>query len=398
MERKLLQGGIILKAINHKRLGNLTGSEIRIMSIECEKVQGINLSQGICDMPLPPVLSSSVQKAVESGINHYTRYDGLLELRQSISRRLKTYNHIETDPETDIIVTCGSTGAFYSACLGLLSPGDEVILFEPFYGYHEYTLMALDLVPLYVKLNPPSWEFNLTEIESRITKNTKAIMINTPANPSGKIFSREELQQLSQLCIQHNLLIFTDEIYEYIIYDGRPHISPGALKEIKDRVITISGYSKTFSITGWRIGYCACQKELAGRIGCASDLVYACAPAPLQAAVSEALDTLTESFYHSLAETFEAKRSMVCDALKDAGLTPYIPQGAYYILADAGKLPGNTSKEKAMYLLDKTGIAVVPGSSFFHDTGGEKLIRLCFAKEDTILEQACERLQKIKTI
>lgn len=381
---------------NNKRLRNLSRSEIRIMSIECEKVKGINLSQGICDLPIPFVLASSAQNAIVSGINHYTKYDGLSELKQSIANKLLTYNNMNVNYETDIIITSGATGAFYSACLGLLNPGDEVILFEPFYGYHEYTLLALDLVPVYVELKPPLWTFDPNIIEDLITNKTKGIMINTPANPSGKIFSKKELEQLSDICASHDLLIFTDEIYEYIKYDGLSHISPGSIESMKNKVITISGYSKTFSITGWRIGYSVCQEDLAYKIGCASDLVYVCAPSPLQSGVSEAINTLPDSFYLSLSDKFEKKRNMICDALNETGLTPYIPQGAYYVLADASKLYGNSSKEKSMYLLNKTGVAVVPGHSFYHNDNGDELIRICFAKDDSELEEACERLQKIK--
>lgn len=378
------------------RLSNLTGSEIRIMSIECEKVGGINLSQGICDLPLPPVLGTASKAALDKGINHYTRYDGLFELRDAISEKLLHYNSIQADPHKEIIVTAGSTGAFYCASLALLNPDDEVILFEPFYGYHQYTLLALNVTPVYATLKPPNWNFDIDELEKLITNKTKGILINTPANPSGKVFSHQELELLADFCERHDLLIFTDEIYEYIVYDGRSHLSPGTLSAIKDRVVTISGYSKTFSITGWRIGYCACREALAEQIGYAHDLVYVCAPAPLQAGVAKAIDILPGSFYHSLCKTYEKKRNALCGALKEASLQPYVPQGAYYVLADASAVPGVSSKEKAMFLLDKAGIAAVPGDAFYHQEGGANLLRFCFAKDDTVLNEACERLQKIK--
>lgn len=378
------------------RLGSLAGSEIRNMSIECEKVGGINLSQGICDLPLPPVLNTATKDALDSGMNHYTRHDGLDELRAAISQKLLRYNNIQADPLKNIIVTSGSTGAFYCACLALLNPGDEVVLFEPFYGYHQYTLLALGITPLYATLKPPCWEFDANEVEKLITKKTKGILINTPANPSGKVFSRRELEILADICLRHHLFLFTDEIYEYIVYDGLSHISPGTLTTIGDRVITISGYSKTFSITGWRIGYCACQEELAQQIGYAHDLVYVCAPSPLQAGVAKAIQSLPDSFYLSLSAAYEKKRQVLCEALKEASLQPYIPQGAYYVLADASRIPGVNSKEKALYLLNKTGVAAVPGSAFYHQEGGENLLRFCFAKEDQVLNEACARLQRIK--
>jgi aminotransferase len=385
-----------LETILSKRIQSLTQSEIRIMSIECEKRNGINLSQGICDLPLPPVLAEEAKSAIDHGENHYTRYDGINELRSAVADKLFQYNRMTVDPDSEVIITSGSTGAFYCACLALLNPGDEVIIFEPFYGYHEYTLLALDLVPVYAKLSPPSWSFSPEEVESLITEKTKGIMINTPANPSGKVFSRQELDQLADICVSHNLLIFTDEIYEYIVYDGLSHISPGSLPAIRDRVITISGYSKTFSITGWRIGYCACREGLARPIGCASDLVYVCAPSPLQAGASKAISTLQDDFYKALCDKYEKKRNLICDAMKEASLLPYVPQGAYYVLAEAGQIPGDTSKEKAMHILEKTGLALVPGSAFYHGSGGENLMRLCFAKEDQVLEEACERLQALK--
>ncbi len=378
------------------RIRELTRSEIRIMSVECEKVGGINLSQGVCDLPLPPVLAGEAKAAIDGGQNHYTRFDGTDALRKAVAKKLAGYNKITVCPETEVIVTAGATGAFYSACLALLNPGDEVILFEPFYGYHEYTLLALGIVPLYARLTPPDWCLDPEAVERLITPRTRGIMVNTPANPSGKVFSRKELELLAELCKRHDLLLFTDEIYEYIVYDGRTHLSPGAIDGIRDRAVTISGCSKTFSITGWRIGYAACCEELATSIGCASDLVYVCAPSPLQEGVSKAMEELPERFYTALREGYERKRNVVCAALSQAGLPPYIPQGAYYVLADVSRLPGATAKEKAMYILNKTGVATVPGDAFYRHGGGENLVRLCFAKEDGVLAEACERLQALK--
>lgn len=377
----------------NKRMSNLMQSEIRNMSIECDRVNGINLSQGICDLPLTREITDGVAEALSKGINQYTRYDGLDEIRQAIGKKAEHFNHIHNNPDTDIIVTCGATGALYSACIALLSPGDEVMLFQPFYGYHEYTLQAADLVPVYINLTPPEWKFNMDELEKAVTGKTKAIIINTPANPCGKVFSREELEILGDFCIRHDLLIFTDEIYEYITYDQKEHVSPASISAICDRVITISGYSKTFSITGWRIGYSIAEKQYARLIGIASDLIYVCAPAPLQYAVAQAIQKLPDDFYQGLKNEFTMKRKILCQALEDCGLTPYVPQGAYYVLADIGRLHGNTSKEKCMWLLEKTGVAAVPGESFYHGSGGETLARFCFAKDDNVLNEAAERLK-----
>lgn len=381
--------------MNNNRLKNLMQSEIRNMSIECDKVNGINLSQGICDLPLTKEITEGVSEALRLGINQYTRYDGLSEIREAICKKAKSFNQIDACAESNITVTCGATGALYSACMSLLAPGDEVLLFQPFYGYHEYTLQAADLVPVYLKLSPPDWTFNMTEMEQAITPKTKAIIINTPSNPCGKVFTSKELNELGDFCIKHDLLIFTDEIYEYITYDNRKHISPGSISKIHDRVITISGYSKTFSITGWRIGYSIAKKEYAELIGIASDLIYVCAPAPLQYATANAINKLDTTFYENLKREFHIKRDILCSALDECGITPFVPQGAYYVLADIAKVPGNNSKEKCMWLLEHSGIASVPGESFYHSSGGETLARFCFAKDDKVLNEAAQRLKNL---
>jgi aminotransferase len=362
----------------------------------CDAVGGINLSQGVCDMPLPPGLAERAKAAIDEGANHYTAHDGLPALKEAVAQKLSRYNGIEVDARSQIVVTSGATGAFYSACLALLNPGDEVILFEPYYGYHEYTLLSLDAVPVYARLEEGSWGFDANEVEDLVTPRTRGILVNTPANPTGKVFTVQELDQLSDICARHDLLLFTDEIYEYFVYDGRTHVSPGSLPCLRNRTITVSGFSKSFSITGWRLGYCACREELAGIIGYASDLVYVCAPSPLQAGVAAVLPELGDDYYMSLRSQYQKKRDLVCEALKRAELWPHIPQGAYYILADVSRVPGDTAKEKALHILDKTGVAVVPGSAFYRGSGGERFVRLCFAKEDSVLEEACERLQRLK--
>ena len=376
-----------------RRSGNIVQSEIRNMSIECDRVNGINLSQGICDLELALPVKQGAQDAITQGQNHYSRYDGTPELRAAIADKMWQYNHIQTDPEENVIVSGGSTGAFYSACLALLNPGDEVILFEPYYGYHVNTLLAVDAVPVYATLNPPDWDFNPEELERVITPRTKGIMINTPANPSGKVFSRAELEWLADYSVRHQLFVFTDEIYEYFVYDGREHISPGSLEAIADQTITISGYSKTFSITGWRIGYAVCHKDWAQMIGYINDLVYVCGPTPLQAGVARGIKELPPAYYTALCSEYLQKREIICRALTQAGLTPNIPQGSYYVLADASQLPGATSKEKAMYLLNRTGIATVAGSAFYASGQGDNQVRVCFAKPKEVLEEACQRLQ-----
>jgi len=378
-----------------EKSARIVQSEIRAMTIECEKVHGINLAQGVCNTSLPSPVRIAAKYAIDKACNSYTRYDGIAELREAIARKLCLYNRIKADPETQITVSSGSTGAFYCACLALLNPGDEVILFEPYYGYHVNTLLAADAVPVYVTMRAPDWSFTPEDLEAAVTPRTKGIMVNTPANPSGKVFSQTEIEWIAEFTIRHDLFVFTDEIYEYFLYDGRRHVSPGALPGMEERTITISGFSKTYSITGWRIGYSASPPEWARMIGYMNDLVYVCAPSPLQWGVMVGLNELSPRFYCQLANDYSAKRDHLCQALERAGLPPCSPQGAYYILADVSRLPGNTSKDRAMYLLARTGVATVPGSAFFHGSLGESFVRFCYAKSDAELTEACQRLASL---
>lgn len=365
------------------------------MSIECEKMGGINMSQGVCDTPVPASLQKAVSKGIKQGFNIYTRYDGIKELRRAIAQNLKKYNRINADPESEIIVSAGSTGSFYCACLALLDPGDEVILFEPYYGYHVNTLEAVEAKPAYVSMKPPHWTFSKDSLERAVNSRTKGIMINTPANPSGKIFSVRELKMIGEVAKKHDLWIFTDEIYEHFVYGNEKHVSPMSIPELRDRTIMISGYSKTFSITGWRIGYSVSAPDVAQMIGFMNDLVYVCAPSPLQFGVAEGLKHLPQKYYSNIAKEYQKKRDFFCSTLSKVGLEPYVPAGAYYVLANVAHLPGRTSKEKAMYLLRKSGVATVPGEAFFHNqTNGKNMVRFCFAKEWKDLRRAANQLRK----
>jgi len=377
-----------------RRAARTVQSEIRVMSIECEKIKGINLAQGVCDTPVPEEVREGARRAMERGINSYTRAEGLAPIREAVAEKMRRFNGIECDPETEVIIHSGSTGAFYASCLALLNPGDEVILFEPYYGYHLNTLIAVEAVPTYLTLRAPDWSFSPQELERAVTPRTRAIMINTPANPSGKVFTREELGWIADFAQRHDLFVFTDEIYEYFVYEGK-HISPATLPGMRERTITISGYSKTFSITGWRVGYTICDRKWAQAIAYFHDLIYVCAPAPLQIGVAEGICKLPESFYREIGKEYVRKRDLLCGTLHDIGLTPSVPKSAYYVLADATILGGSTSKEKSMTLLRETGVATVAGSAFYHGGGGESLIRFCFAKTDAELEEACRRLRKL---
>ena len=371
-------------------------SEIRNMSIECDRLGGINLSQGVCDTEVPPVVREGAREAMEQGINTYTRYDGLEELRRAIADKQRRFTGMEVDPEGEIVVSAGATGALYCTCLALLNPGDEVVVFEPFYGYHLSTLVATGAKPVYVSLEPPAWSFNMDSLEKVLTPRTRAMIVNTPANPSGKVFSAAELNIISEFALRNDLFVFTDEIYEHFLYDGCRHVPPALLPGMRERTITISGLSKTFSITGWRVGYALGDARWLQTIGHFNDLVYVCAPAPLQIGVARGLRELGPDYYTELAGQYLRKRDMICAALAAAGMPPLIPQGAYYVLADVSRLPGADSKEKAMYILRETGVASVPGSAFYHDGGGENLVRFCFAKDDPILAEACKRLLSLK--
>lgn len=373
-------------------------SEIRNMSIECDLIGGINLSQGVCDTEIPLPVRREAQQAIETGVNTYTHYAGFPELREAIAIKQKKFTGMEVNPETEIIVSAGATGALYCACLALLNPGDEVIVFEPFYGYHISTLVATGAVPVFVRMSPPDWSFLMADLEGVVTSKTRGMIINTPANPSGKVFTKTELKQLADFAARHDLFVFTDEIYEHFLYDGKMHVPPATLPGMWERTITISGLSKTFSITGWRIGYSICDARWAQTIGYFSDLVYVCAPAPLQTGVAKGLLTLETSYYENLSKEYAKKRDLICNGLFMAGLKPNIPQGAYYVLADISSLPGKSSKERAMYLLRKTGVACVPGEAFFHDDSGENLARFCFAKDDDVLAEACRRLASLKAL
>jgi aminotransferase len=371
-------------------------SEIRDMSAECDRVRGINMAQGVCDLEVPLPVRRGAQQAMEEGLNVYTHYTGMAELRNAIAYKHQQFNGRAVDPNSEIVVSAGATGAFYCTCLALLDPGDEVIVFEPYYGYHINTLREVQAVPVFVGLFPPDWGFTPEDLEKAVTSKTRAMVLNTPANPSGKVFSREELEIIAVFARKHELFVITDEIYEHFIYDGLKHISPAAAPGMKERTITISGLSKAFSITGWRVGYCICDARWAQAIGQLNDLIYICAPAPLQIGAAKGLMSLERDYYENLALIFKRKRDKICEAMHSAGLNPHVPQGTYYVLADLSRLPGQDGKERVMNLLRITGVAGVPGTAFYHETAGETLARFCFAKDDQVLDEACRRLMRLR--
>jgi aminotransferase len=363
------------------------------MTVECDRVGGVNLAQGVCDTELPAPVAERAIEAIREGYNIYTRLDGIAPLREAIARKLARDNGLTVDPESEVLVTSGATGGFYAAALALLDPEDEVILFEPFYGYHLNTLLALRIKPVAVPLALGDWSLDLDRLREAITPKTRALVINTPSNPCGKVFSRAELEGIAAIAEEHDLFVFTDEIYEYFVFDGTGHVSPATLPGMAERTISISGLSKTFSITGWRVGYLTANQRWLGPIGYFHDLTYVCAPSPFQYGAAAGLMKLPVSFYTDMAIEYQAKRDLMCSALVAAGLTPSIPAGAYYVLADVSSLPGATAKEKARTLLRERGVAAVAGTAFFTGGRGENLLRFCFAKRDEDLQRACDLLR-----
>lgn len=376
-------------------------SEIRAMSVLADEADAINLAQGICDTAVPAIVAEGAARAIELGHNIYTRLDGIARLRRAIAAKTeRTLGPGEAvDPDREVVVTAGATAAFFSSLMALLNPGDEVILFEPLYGYHASSVKAVRAVPIVVPftadLSSGRWLLNLDLVRAALTPRTRAIVINTPSNPCGKVFTRAELEGLASLALEHNLFVISDEIYEYFVYGDAHHVSMASIPGMRDRTILISGFSKTFSVTGWRVGYLVADARWIPSIGYFHDLLYICAPAPFQHAVADGLEQLDQDFYLGLAREYGTKREMLLSALRDAGLTPHTPDGAYYILADVSRVEGVTSAEKARMLLGKTGVAAVAGSAFFRPGGGEDLLRFCFAKRDTDLAEACRRLRTL---
>ena len=370
-------------------------SEIRAMSVACDQMGGINLAQGVCDTPVPQVVEDAAIQAIRDGHNIYTRLDGIARLRNAIAAKQQRDYALDYNPETEVLVASGATGGFHAACMALLNPGDEVLLFEPFYGYHVSTLRSLRVNPVFVPLAEPDFALDTEALRAAITPKTRAIVINTPSNPSGKIFSRAELEVIAAAVLAHDLFVFTDEIYEYFVYDGQRHISPATLPGMRERTIVLSGFSKTFSVTGWRLGYVTADARWLPAMNCFHDLTYVCAPSALQHGAAAGLEQLPPSFYTQLAADHQDKRTRILSALNDAGLAPTTPAGAYYVLADSSNLPGKNGAEKARNLLAATGVAAVAGSAFFRPGRGENLLRFCFAKKDADLDDACARLRKL---
>lgn len=368
---------------------------LRKMIIECEKRNGINLTHGIIDTEPPLVLLDAAQKAIRDGKNIYTSLYGDQYLRNAISHKLKKYNHVDYSPVDEIIVTAGASGAFFCTILGLLNSGDEILVFEPFYPYHVNVLLSLGIKPVFIELNPPDWSFEQKEIIKQINKNTKAILVNTPSNPTGKVFNREELKAIAKIADLYNLLVITDEVYEYFVYDSINHISPASIPGLKERTVTISSFSKTFSITGWRIGYIACNKILARKLAYINEQIYLCASAPLQVGVATAIYSLTNQYYENLKGRCSRNLALISNSLKIANLEPLIPQGSFYILANLSRLPGQNDFDKAIYLLESASVGSVPCSAFLSKERNvlSNYSRFSFGVNEEKIVLACRQLE-----
>ncbi|OAH99717.1 pyridoxal phosphate-dependent aminotransferase [Methylomonas methanica] len=377
------------------RIANLQPSDIRLMTRECERVGGINLGQGLGDLPAPALVRYGAIKAIQDGLNTYTPSEGVPPLRQAIAAKLKRDNGLEVDADSQIVISGGTTGAFAATLTALLNPGDGILLMEPYYGYHLNTILLNGLEPQFLTLTPPNFHLDEAELRAALKPSTRAIVVCTPSNPSGKLFSAAELAIIERVAEQHNLLVISDEIYEYITYDNVPHISPASVGNLAKRTVSIMGFSKTFSITGWRLGYAVAEPALAQAINLVNDLLYVCAPSPLQYGAAAGLQAPPE-YFQQLRVQYQRKRDIICAGLHEAGLTPLVPQGAYYVLADIAHFGYPTAKAAALAILEQTGVASIPGSSFYQSAAGEGLIRFCFAKDDATLHEAVKRLSKFR--
>jgi len=373
------------------RADNFTESVIREMTRLSLKYNAINLAQGFPDFPCPAELKIAACEAVNEDYNQYAITWGAQDLREALAARVEQFNGMTFDPQMEITVTCGSTEAMMASMLAIIQPGDEVIVPEPFYENYGPDAQISGAVPRYVQIGD-NLSIDEEAWKSAFNKKTRAIILNTPNNPTGKIFSRQELQFIADLCIDNNVIAITDEIYEHIVYDGRKHVSIGSLDGMHDRTITIGSFSKTYSVTGWRVGYALAGDEITGRLRKIHDFLTVGAPAPLQHACVAAL-RLPKSYYWKLAQGYDKKRRILFDGLRNAGFACQLPEGAYYIFTDIAGF-GMKDTEFAHYLVEKTGVAAVPGSSFYHE-GGETKLRFTFSKKDETLVEACRRLETL---
>jgi aspartate/methionine/tyrosine aminotransferase len=381
-------------------------SVIREMTRLGDEAGAVNLSQGLPDFdPSPAVLDAAVE-AIRGGDNQYTFPFGAPALRRAVADRYAVYNRITADPETDVTITCGVSEALMSAILALTDPGDEAVVLEPWYENYVPGCLMAGVRPRFVPLREPDYTFDPDELRAAFCGRTRLIFCNTPHNPTGRVFSRVELTVIAQLCQEYDAIAVTDEIYDRILYDGREHVSIGSLEGMGERTVTISGLGKTYAVTGWRVGWAIAAPPLSALLRKVHDYLTICAPAPFQAAGVAALG-LPESYYVRMRAQYEARRTILLDALDGIGLPYRTPEGAYYVMVDYGDLawdqdafsrPGWTADRAfAEYIARQVGVAVVPGSSFYAGgEGGSSRVRLNFAKQESTLHEAAKRLAKLR--
>jgi aminotransferase len=378
-----------------------TESVIREMTRQAMQYGAVNLAQGFPDFPAPREIKESAQEAIAGDVNQYAITWGAKNLRDAISRKMKSSNGLSINPEREITVCCGSTEAMISTLLAVCNAGDEVIIFEPFYENYGPDSILSGAKPRFVKLRPPTsndaeWSFDERELRAAFHRNTKAIILNTPNNPTGKVFTRSELELIRDLCVEFNVLAITDEIYEHILYDGSEHICIATLDGMRDRTVAINGMSKTYSVTGWRVGWTIASPEITSAIRKVHDFMTVGAPAPLQEAGAVALG-LPKSYYEQLAANYLKRRDRLVPALEQAGFRCYLPRGAYYVMTDISAFRSKNDVEFTRFLVKEIGVAAVPGSSFYNDPrDGARQVRFAFCKRDQTLDEAAARLGKLK--
>ncbi len=386
----------MLKECSSEKALQFTESVIREMTRICLKHQGVNLAQGFPDFPAPAEIKEAAIKAIQSDFNQYAITWGTANLRQAIAEKFAWYNGVAIDPEREVTVCCGSTEAMISSLMAIVNPDEEVIVFEPFYENYGPDTILCGARPRFITLREPDWRFDEEELAQAFNHRTKAIILNTPNNPTGKVFSYSELKSIADLCLKWNVVAVTDEIYEHILYDGARHISIASLPGMRDRTITINSISKTYSLTGWRVGWAIASPSLTGVIRKVHDFLTVGAPHPLQEAAAIAL-RMDPSYYQTLAGEYQERRDFLAHALVEAGFKIYLPRGAYYIMADIDYFGFSDDVTFARYLVEKGGVAAVPGSSFYsHPSLGVNKVRFCFPKKRETLEGAAERLRKFK--
>lgn len=380
----------------------LTESVIREMSREAARHGAVNLGQGFPDFPAPEDIKRKAMQAIADDYNQYAITWGVKEFRDQIAEKTKRFLGLEVNPETEITVTCGSTEGMISAMLACVDKSEEVILFEPFYENYAPDAIISDAKPVYVPLyeTEDGWYFDKDELKAAFNKKTKAIVICNPNNPTGKVFSFEELEFIAQLCQEFDALCFTDEIYEHIIYHDnglkRRHICMATLKGMKERTVVVNSLSKTYSVTGWRVGYVIAPSDITAAIRKVHDFLTVGAPNCLQHAGAYAMQ-LPDSYYENLRAEYQRKRDFLITTLREVGFKCNYPEGAYYVMADISNFGFKDDLEFTRFLIREVGVAVVPGSSFYENkTMGKQLVRFCFCKKDETLQEARERLQKLK--